>query len=71
MPRAHCSQILTETHFSFSDVSGDLRLGTMIQLGLEGLAPFARLPNWPQNKETQVLGIPYLVKSRELPQTTH
>ena len=53
------------------DVSGDLCLGTMTHLGMEGLKPLLSLQNWPQNRETQVSGAPYLLKTPQgLPQAT-
>lgn len=38
---------------------------------MEGLKPLLRLSNWPQNRNTQVMGAPYLLKTEELPQMTH
>lgn len=43
----------------------------MTHLGMEGLKPLLSLQNWPQNRETQVSGAPYLLKTPQgLPQAT-
>ena len=38
---------------------------------IEGLKPIVTMPNGPQNKDTQVLGAPHLLKTYGLPQVTH
>ena len=58
----------SKTYFCLPHASGDLFLGAMTWLAMEGLKPLLRLSNWPQNRNTQVMGAPYLLKTEGLPQ---